>query len=110
MGAGKYHLAKHKYGARKTIVDGITFASAKEARRYSELKLLEKAGVIRNLELQSKFPIIINGIKCFSWLADFVYFEGDDRIIEDCKGFRTPMYRLKRKCVIAMYGVKILET
>lgn len=98
-----------KYSAQKTVVDGIVFASKKEAKRYGELRLMQRAGLIRNLELQPKFPIIIKGTKCFTYIADFAYFDDHNRVIEDVKGMKTAMYRLKRKCVIAMYGVKILE-
>lgn len=102
-------VRRNKFNARKTVVDGITFASAKEAKRYGELKLLEKAGAVRNLEIQPKFPIAINGIHCFNYIADFAYFDGEKRVIEDAKGVKTPIYRLKAKCVRAMYGIEIRE-
>ena len=94
----------NKYKAKKTIVDGITFDSAKEARRYSELKLLERAGEITRLELQPKFPIIVNGVYCGFYRADFGYFEGDKRVIEDVKAppTRTAVYRLKIRLVRAL--------
>jgi hypothetical protein len=98
-----------KYGAKPTKVDGVTFASKKEAKRYSELNILRRLGEIRNLDLQPKFPITINGVKCFTYKADFSYFKGEDRVVEDVKGFKTPMYRLKKKCVEAQYAVKIVE-
>lgn len=100
---------KNKFNARKTVVDNITFDSAKEARRYGELKLLERAGQIRGLELQKPFAIAINDKPCFKWLADFVYFEGEKRIVEDVKGVRTPLYKLKKKCVEAAYSLTIRE-
>lgn len=103
-------MSFNKYGAVKTQVDGITFASKKEARRYTELKLLERAGQIRNLELQPRFDFIINGVNCGFYKADFRYFEGQKRIVEDCKGMRTPIYALKSKLVRALYNVEILET
>ncbi len=71
---------------------------------------MQKAGLIRNLELQPRFPVILNGVKCFVYVADFSYFEGNGRVIEDVKGLRTPLYRLKKKCVEAIYaGIKIVE-
>lgn len=112
---------RSKYGARKTVVDGITFASKKEADRYCELKLLEKAGEICNLRLQVPFELIPalyeeteevykKGAnkgkpkrgKCIEkavvYYADFVYQNiGRDRIVEDVKGMRTPVYIIKRK-------------
>jgi len=99
-----------KYNAKKTVVDGITFDSKKEARRYSELKLLEKCGEIHSLELQPRFDLIVNGAKCGYYKADFRYTEKSKEIVEDCKGFKTPVYRLKKKLVKAIYGVDILET
>ena len=112
---------RSKYGARKTVVDGITFDSKKEANRYSELKLLEKAGEICCLRLQVPFELIpaqyeetgevyTKGAnkgkpkrgKCIEkavvYYADFVYQNmGSDRIVEDVKGMRTPVYIIKRK-------------
>ncbi len=103
-------MRRNKFNAKRTLVDGILFHSAKEARRYGELKLLERAGIIRNLELQPQFPIYINGTKCFTYIADFAYFEADKRVTEDVKGQRTQIYRLKKKCVEAYYpGLKIVE-
>lgn len=103
-------MASSKYNAKPTIVDGIRFDSKGEASRYCELKNLQHAGMISNLERQPKFEIAINGIHCFTWKGDFAYFEGGARIIEDYKGFLTPLYKLKRKCVQAAYGIKIRET
>ena len=102
----------NKFRARKTVVDGITFASMGEARRYQELKLMERAGLIRNLCLQSPFALTVDGVHICDYRADFVYHdnETDKAVVEDFKGFRTPEYRLKRKLMLAIYGVEILET
>lgn len=102
-------MRRGKYNAKRVECDGITFASIREAKRYKELKLLEKAGVIHNLELQPEFPISINGIKCFTYKGDFVYFDDNKRVVEDVKGMKTPIYRLKKKCVEAYYSIKIVE-
>lgn len=91
-----------KYKAKPTTVGDIRFASQKEANRFCELQLLEKAGLIRNLELQPKFPLIVNGNKVCTYIGDFAFFEADRRVIEDAKGFATPMYRLKRKLLLAL--------
>lgn len=99
-----------KYRAVKTTIDNITFASKKEARRYTELKLLFRAGQIRNLELQPKLKIEIDGVHVCDYQADFAYFEDGRRIYEDTKGFKTPVYRLKKKLVHALYGIQIRET
>ncbi len=103
-------MRKGKFNARRTTVDNIVFASAKEAKRYSDLKLLERGGQIHSLQLQPEFPIWINGKKCFVYKADFSFMENDGRTIEDCKGFRTAIFRLKKKCVEAYYGITITET
>jgi len=101
-----------KYRAVPTIVDGIRFASKKEARRYRELKLLEKAGEIKDLELQKKYSLLVAGSKVGVYIADFVYQEkGNDFLtVEDVKGVRTPVYRLKKKIFEAMYRIEIRET
>ena len=124
---------KHKYRAVKTTIDGIKFASKREAKRYTELKILEKAGMITHLELQPEYPITINGIKICKYIADFRYFtvraENNERsynskgewqtptmtgdtegqIVEDSKGFKTPIYRLKKKLVEACYPGTIIK-
>jgi hypothetical protein len=108
----------HKYRAIATTIDGIRFASKKEAARYGQLKMLEKAGEIRELELQPRFPLYVcryrNGElhKVCDYVADFRYRQGPRGIlvIEDVKGMRTPTYRLKRKMVEAQYGFEIMES
>ncbi len=91
-----------KYRAVKEIVDGFTFASKHEAKRYRELKLLERAGQIRGLELQPRFPLVVNGKKICTYVADFVFHEDNRRIVEDAKGFRTRDYIIKRKLLLAL--------
>ena len=94
-----------KYGSRKTIVDGISFDSKREANRYCELKLLEKCGKIKDLKLQHKFelqpPFSKNGktIRAITYVADFTYFdlEKTKNVVEDVKGYKTDVYQLKKK-------------
>lgn len=110
---------RSKYAAIRTSVDGIVFASKKEAARYGELKLLEKVNRIRRLELQPKFPIEVRGTKVCTYVADFQYqvfdideggFSGRWRtVVEDVKGIKTAVYRLKKKMVEATYGIRISE-
>jgi len=100
----------NKYKAVKTVVDGIKFDSKKEARRYGQLKLLVKAGKISELKLQPRFDLIVDGTKCGFYKADFEYIEEGRRIIEDVKGMLTPIYKLKKKLVKAIYGIDIFET
>ena len=92
-----------KYGNRKTVVDGIKFDSKAEAERYRELKLMEQAGIITDLQLQPKFPLIPtfrkNGqtFRGITYIADFAYTENGRKVVEDVKGFKTAVYKLKRK-------------
>lgn len=100
----------HKYGAVATTVDGIRFPSKKEANRYRELKILEKAGQIFHLTLQPKFSIDINGVHICNYFADFQYLDADaKKIVEDVKGVKTPVYKLKKKLVKAIHGIDIVE-
>lgn len=99
-----------KYRAKPTVVDGIRFASKKEASRYLELRLLEKAGEINQLELQPSFDLMVSGVKVGRYICDFEYKNGDKWVYEDVKGVKTPVYRLKKKLVKALYGIDILET
>ena len=93
-----------KFNAVRTEVDGVKFASKKEAARFSELALLNKAGEISDLKLQPRFPCVVNGIKVCTYVADFEYINLDGEVIvEDSKGFKTPMYRLKKKLFEAIY-------
>ena len=99
---------RHKYGAIATTVDGIRFASKKEAQRYSFLKSLERADRLRNLELQPKFPCVVNGKKIYTYIADFKYTDEDgNEVIEDVKGVETAIFRLKKKLVESLYPVEI---
>ena len=90
-----------KYRNVKTKIDGITFDSKKEAKRYTELMLLKNQGVIKDLELQPKFDIIINEKKIAFYKADFKYFDIGryEWIVDDVKSpaTKTPVYRLKKK-------------
>lgn len=99
-----------KFGAIRTEVDGVVFASKREAARYQDLKLLQKAGKIQNLELQPSYPMIVNKQKICVYKADFRYFENGKEVVEDAKGVRTPIYRLKAKLMLACYGIRICET
>lgn len=103
---------KSKYHARKIKLDGITFDSKKEAKRYNELKVLEKLKVISNLRLQVPYVLIEKSQygRSIKYFADFVYLKNGETIVEDCKGMRTPVYRLKKRLMAEKYGIIILET
>lgn len=101
---------KHKYNARKTVVDGIVFDSKKEADRYIKLKLLARAEKIMDLKHPYPFPFYIGNKMIFSYWADFEYFlPTGERIVEDVKGYKTPVYRLKKKLIEAQFNIKINE-
>lgn len=100
-----------KYRAIRTTVDGITFDSKRESLRYGELILLERGGVIRDLTLQPKFPIVVCGQKVCDYTADFAYYERGEYVVEDVKSqpTKTPVYRLKKKLMKAVHGIEIKE-
>ena len=108
----------NKYRAIKTKVDGITFDSKKEANRYSMLKLLQGIGAIEHLELQPEYKVEINGRKICTYRADFRYIDkhakGPDgqfgaMVVEDVKGVKTPVYRLKKKLVEASFPGTLIK-
>lgn len=114
-----------KYHAQPTIVDGIRFASKAEARRYGELRLLEKAGHIEDLAIQPKFPLharsstaqVGEAIKALAgtrdtcvgvYRGDFAYLDcRRGRVVEDVKGMDTPLSKWKRKHVAIQYGLTV---
>ena len=128
-------MTTQKYHNKKVTLNGIEFHSRKEARRYNELLLLERAGAIQGLERQVAFELIpaqyeevytgeyykrgsrmgepkkkrICTEKAVTYYADFVYFEGGEKIVEDTKGFKTPEYIIKRKMMRYLLGIKIKE-
>lgn len=100
-----------KYHAKATEVDGIRFHSQKEARRYQELRLLEKAGEIRDIRCQHALDLYVETTKIGRYIADFSYVTSHGQpVMEDVKGFKTPLYKWKKRHVEAQYGVQILET
>lgn len=99
----------NKYRAIRTEVDGIMFASKKEAMRYKELKFLLQEQRISDLVLQPKFPIEVNGKKICTYIADFIYNEDGIQVVEDVKGVKTSVYRIKKKLTEAIYNITIKE-
>lgn len=100
----------NKYRNVRTEVDGITFHSKKEAARYSDLKLLERAGQIKDLRIQVPFLFELNDVRICKYFADFVYRENGKEVVEDCKGKRTKDYMIKRKLMKAFFAIEIFET
>ena len=120
-----------KFKNQKIIIDSITFDSKREARRYTELKLLQRAGKISNLRLQVEYELIPaqyenyarfssktgkrlkDGRRCVEksvkYIADFVYDENGRTVVEDSKGFKTKDYIIKRKLMRHLFGIEIKE-
>ena len=104
-----------KYHNKRISVDGEVFDSKKEARRYQQLKLMEKAGMIRNLKRQVRRELVpaqyIDG-KCveraITYTSDFEY-DTDVHVVEDVKGRKTDAYKLKRKLMLYIHGIRITE-
>lgn len=110
----------NKYGNKKVCVKGDVFDSKREYQRWCELLLLERAGKIRDLERQIRFELIpaqyetIDGRRnkaesAVYYIADFVYWQNDTKVVEDAKGMRTREYALKRKLMLFRHGIKIRE-
>lgn len=109
-----------KFGNRKTEIDGITFDSKKEARRFAELRLMERAGEISNLQIQVPFVLIPNQRdektgkvieRAVTYKADFVYNRRDGSlVVEDTKGVRTDVYMIKRKLMLWVHRIRVEET
>lgn len=108
-GASKYH-------ARKTTVDGLTFDSKREANRYLVLKGMEEDGLIENLRRQVRYELVPafdvddRHYRPVYYVADFVYVKDGKEVVEDVKGMRTDVYKLKSKLFARRYGMSIKET
>ena len=121
---------RSKFKNIKTCVNGIEFDSRKEARRYQELLLLQRAGVIQNLQMQERFLLIPSQYETYErygkngqrlkdgqrllekecvYIADFTYVENGKKIVEDTKGFKTKDYIIKRKLLLYTHGIRIRE-
>lgn len=94
---------RNKYGAKKTIVDGIAFASKREAAEYMGLKMQQAAGVIYDLLVHPVFPLVVNGTKIGRYTADFRYKSDGDEVVVEVKGFVTRDYSLRKRLFKALY-------
>lgn len=101
-----------KYHAVKEKVDGITFDSKKEASRYRQLKLLERAKAIQDLKVHQKYPLIPKDEMGpeVRYVCDFTYYENGHLVVEDVKGYKTDVYKLKKRLMFREYKIKIRET
>lgn len=94
----------------QTTVDGITFDSAAEARRWRVLRIMERGKLISGLQRQVPLALEVNGVKVGTYKADFTYTDATGKhVVEDVKGVATPAYKLKKKLLAALYGVEITE-
>ena len=102
----------HKYHAIKTNCGVHDHPSKKEANRCQELRLLERGGEIQELEFQPRFGLRVHGNLICTYVADFRYFDArtGQIVIEDTKGVKTPVYRIKKKLMEALYGAIIAES
>jgi len=101
------HRAKYKN--EPVVVDGIRFDSKREAMRYHELKLEERAGLITDLRRQIHYALNVNGVHITTYVADFVLKRNGEECVIDAKGHRTREYRMKRRLMLAIYGIVIEE-
>lgn len=101
---GKYHNTRVWYA-------GYTFDSQAEMRRYQELCLLRAAGNITDLAVHPAYPLVVNGVVVANYVADFSYIETATgrEVVEDVKGVRTNVYRIKRKLMLACHNITIQE-
>lgn len=112
----------NKYGNTKTMLDGMGFDSKKEAHRWRELRLLERAGEISGLQRQVKYELVPpqkkpsgGAERAIYYIADFVYVQNGNTVVEDVKGYRNPQsagyakFVIKRKLMLMRYGVEIKE-
>lgn len=106
-----------KYHSRKTTLDGMEFDSLREANRYAELKLLQRVGEISDLRTQVKYTLIPAQKKpsggterACTYTADFAYRDKTGReIVEDAKGVRTQQYTIRRKLMLWVHGIEVIE-
>lgn len=101
-----------KYGAKRTVLDGIAFHSQREAQRYATLKLLVRSSDYRDLQLQPRYPLMVGTVKIGEYRGDFEYVDcaTGETITEDVKGFHTDLFKWKQKHFEAQYGRKIRVT
>lgn len=107
----------NKYGSRKvTTATGQTFDSVREYRRFCELNLMQRAGVISDLQCQVKYELIpsqrVDGRvveKACTYIADFVYQKDGQTVVEDAKGHKTEVYKIKKKLMLYVHGIRITE-
>ena len=116
---GSIDEPQRKYGNKKVVLDGIKFDSRREADRYAHLKVLERLGEISGLELQKKFVLVPAQRnkagkvteRAITYRADFYYFDKRQGkwVVEDAKGVKTDVYKMKKKLMRSVHGLEIME-
>jgi hypothetical protein len=105
-------MKRSKYNARPAVVDGIRFASQSEAKRDWQLQQLAKAGIVKNIKRQPRYPLVVCGVKVGTYVGDWEYIDMENSVTgkeapylvcEDRKGVLTPLFKLKWKIVQALY-------
>ena len=109
---------RSKYGNQKTEVNGVKYDSKKEAKRAEQLEVQQRLGIISNLERQKKyilqpsFKFLGKTIREIAYIADFVYEENGELVVEDVKSpitRKNPVYKLKKKMMMYVHGVEVKE-
>lgn len=109
---------RRKYHNKKVTLGNMTFDSKKEANRWVELAIMQKNGEITDLDTQVVFELIPAQRdpvtkkvleRAVHYVADFVYYRGNEKVVEDTKGFKTPDYIIKRKLMLWVHGIRIQE-
>lgn len=110
-------MRRSKYNARQVTLDGHTFQSVHESERWQELRTMEWAGLISDLQRQVPFQLLPSqrgedgkvlerGVK---YIADFVYIQDGKQVVEDAKGVKTDAYKIKRKLMLKVHGIRVQE-
>ena len=109
---------RRKYHNKKVTLGDMTFDSKREANRWVELAIMQKNGEITDLDTQVVFELIPAQRdpvtkkvleRAVHYVADFVYYRGNEKVVEDTKGFKTPEYIIKRKLMLWVHGIRIQE-
>ena len=102
-------VKKNKYRAVPVTINGIWFPSKRQGERYKILSTWEKAGIITDLQTEVSYRLEVNGVLICKYYADSVYVMDGELVVEDVKGIKTPVYKLKKKLMKAIHGIEIKE-
>lgn len=106
-----------KYGNKPCVIGGEKYRSQREAKRHQQLLVLQRAGLVANLKREVPFQLAPSvryagkrATPALRYVADFVYTRDGAQVVEDCKGFRTEAYKVKKHLMLAVHGIELLET